>query len=39
MTFLDPYSKDRRVPLVWIARVLLLAAVAVIAWLLFKLVG
>jgi len=39
VTFLDPYSKDRRVSLVWIARVLLLAVVVLIAWLLFKLVG
>jgi len=33
VTFLDPYSKDRRMPLVLLARFLMLAVVALLAWL------
>ncbi len=35
MSFLDPYGKDRRLPLLWIGRLALLAlaaVVAVLAW-------
>lgn len=32
MTFLDPYSKNRRVPLFFLARLLLLLLVALLAW-------
>lgn len=31
MSFLDPYSSNRRVPLVWIGRLVLLALVAGLA--------
>ncbi len=33
MTFLDPYSPNRKVPLLWLARLALLAVVAGLAWL------
>ncbi len=33
MTFLDPYSRNRGVPLIWVGRLVLLAAVALLAWL------
>lgn len=39
MSFLDPYSANRRVPLVWIGRLLLLALVAGLAALAFWLLG
>jgi hypothetical protein len=35
MSFLDPYSKNRRVPLAWLGRAVLLliaAAITVMAW-------
>lgn len=32
MTFLDPYSKNRRLPLILLARLLLLLLVAFLAW-------
>lgn len=30
MTFLDPYSKNRRIPLIWVGRVALLVIVVVL---------
>lgn len=35
MSFLDPYSSNRRVPLVWIARAVLLALLALLVGLWF----
>jgi len=32
MSFLDPYSKNRRVPLLLVARLALLLIVALLAW-------
>jgi len=32
MSFLDPYSKNRRVPLLLVARLALLLLVALLAW-------
>ena len=32
MTFLDPYGKNRRVPLILLARLALLLLVALLAW-------
>jgi len=32
MSFLDPYSKNRRVPLLLLARLLLLLLLALLAW-------
>lgn len=39
MSFLDPYSRNRRVPLVWIGRAALLAIAAGLAWLAWSLIG
>jgi hypothetical protein len=32
VSFLDPYSKDRRVPLLVVARIALLAVIGLLAW-------
>ena len=32
MSFLDPYERNRRVPLLVVARLLLLALAALVAW-------
>jgi hypothetical protein len=32
MSFLDPYSKNRRVPLLIVARLVLLVLLALLAW-------
>jgi hypothetical protein len=39
MSFLDPYSRNRRIPLVLLARLLLLAVVAALAWWIWNWVG
>jgi len=39
MSFLDPYSPNRRISLWWVARGLLLLAVAAAAWGLWALLG